>query len=114
MENISNVKTCLVLGIPAITSLLKKNTNSFLEAQNILSVHKAVTAHLAQKQSLSSNERQSLTELRADSDLRHSRGVMGKPTRLSRGLIPIHQNQSREVKSMLLKCMIMKSLKLEN
>jgi hypothetical protein len=41
-------------------------------------------------------------------------GVMGKPTRLPHGLIPIHQNQSRELKSMLLKHMIMKSLKLEN
>ena len=41
-------------------------------------------------------------------------GAMGKPTRLSCGLIPIHQNQSREVKSVLLKCVIMKSLKLEN
>lgn len=40
--------------------------------------------------------------------------VMRKPTRLSRGPIPIHQNQSREVKSLLIKCMIMKSLKLEN
>jgi len=84
-----------------------------LEAQNILSVHKAVTAHSAQKQSSSSNERQSLTELRADSDLRHSRSD-GEANPPVIWFHPIYQNQSREVKSMLLKCMIMKSFKLEN
>jgi hypothetical protein len=72
----------LVLIIPATQIVCNpKSTNNtiFNETQTLfgstkyISVHKAVTDHAAQKQSLSSNERQSLTELRADSDLCNSK-----------------------------------------